>query len=222
MEIDLADDPPSPGVFEETSHTVAEMVDVPSETDVVDAGVNKTEEDETEKADGERVKESVKENDRTINESSLDNFKTDVEIADIDPEVVKKLTKGFLNAFLPEGEKAKVTLDELLQNQKVLIETVQHERSKFTECTAFTDLTEMMNQARQYYNKLVTVKKDMAALHEKSVKLKKRALRLQQGKQKEMLQREQKHEKELEKERALMARPIKRSSSQPQERGGLV
>ncbi|CAG5119848.1 unnamed protein product, partial [Candidula unifasciata] len=91
-------------------------------------------------------------------------------------------------------------------SQSVLIETVQQEISKFTDCQAITDLKDTMTKARLYHSKLLRLRKEMTDLHEKSKRLKKRALKLQQQKQKEELTRAHNLEKELEKERMLTAR----------------
>ncbi|XP_013408437.1 biogenesis of lysosome-related organelles complex 1 subunit 6 [Lingula anatina] len=137
-------------------------------------------------------------------------------------ETIEKITQGFLQHYLPDAQKAKASLDELTQNQRILLETVQHENTKFSECEAMKKLTDMMIKAKQYHTKLLIIKKEMASLHERSAKLKRRALKLQQQKQKEALQREQEKEKEMERERHLMAKPVLRQSSNPEEKRSYV
>lgn len=131
-------------------------------------------------------------------------------IPKVNQETLDQLSKGFLSHFVSDAQKARTRLNELTQNQRILLETVQHENTKFSENEHMRRLTETMNKAKQYHTKLLEIKKEMAALHEKSAKIKKRALKLQQQKQKEALQREQQKEKELERERRLMAKPAKR------------
>ncbi|KAG7232619.1 hypothetical protein INR49_008320 [Caranx melampygus] len=79
------------------------------------------------------------------------------------------------------------------------------------ECNALLDLNSLFTEAKVYHNKLVNIRKEMIMLHEKTTKLKKRALKLQQQKQKEALEKEQQREKELERERQLIAKPAKRA-----------
>ncbi|KAF6128991.1 biogenesis of lysosomal organelles complex 1 subunit 6 [Phyllostomus discolor] len=66
-------------------------------------------------------------------------------------------------------------------------------------------------EAKHYHTKLVNIRKEMLMLHEKTSKLKKRALKLQQKRQKEELEREQQREKEFEREKQLTAKPAKRT-----------
>ncbi|XP_055873329.1 biogenesis of lysosome-related organelles complex 1 subunit 6-like isoform X2 [Biomphalaria glabrata] len=124
----------------------------------------------------------------------------------IDSHTIQLLTDGFMAKFLPSLQKAKSTIDQIKNSQSVLIETVSQEISKFTECHALKDLDKTMAKAKLYQSKLMKLRKEMTNLHEKSRKLKKRALKLQQQKQKEELTRAHNLEKEYEKERMLTAR----------------
>ncbi|KAK0055778.1 biogenesis of lysosome-related organelles complex 1 subunit 6-like isoform X2 [Biomphalaria pfeifferi] len=124
----------------------------------------------------------------------------------VDAQTIQLLTDGFMAKFLPSLQKAKATIDQIKNSQSVLIETVSQEISKFTECHALKDLDKTMAKAKIYQSKLMKLRKEMTNLHEKSRKLKKRALKLQQQKQKEELTRAHNLEKEYEKERMLTAR----------------
>ncbi|KAL8595545.1 hypothetical protein ACOMHN_000753 [Nucella lapillus] len=124
----------------------------------------------------------------------------------VDPAMVQQLTDGFIQRFLPTLEKSKSSVSEILNNQTVVIETLEQENAKFKDCTAHLDLCQMMGKAKTYHSKLLTVRRDMAALHDKAAKLKRRALKLQQQRQKEELQRAHQQERELEKEHMLTAK----------------
>ncbi|XP_025080776.1 biogenesis of lysosome-related organelles complex 1 subunit 6-like isoform X2 [Pomacea canaliculata] len=132
-------------------------------------------------------------------------FRMGVEVS-VDPAVIHSLSSAFASQVLPSLEKAKSSISEIVSNQQVIIDTLEQENSKFKECTAFNELTITMLKARDYYNKLVTVKKDMSSLHDRAIKLKRRALKLQQQKQKEELQRAHQLEKELERDQMLTAK----------------
>lgn len=121
-------------------------------------------------------------------------------------EGIQKLSHDLMDLFLPNLELAKKSLHELTQNQKILIETVQQENAKFDECSSKEKLGEILSNAKKYHTKLLGIKKQMSLLQEKSTKLKKRALRLQQQKQKEELQRAQQQEEDLEREQMLVAK----------------
>ncbi|XP_078667476.1 biogenesis of lysosome-related organelles complex 1 subunit 6-like [Branchiostoma floridae x Branchiostoma belcheri] len=125
----------------------------------------------------------------------------------VDEETVSLLTDGLIRKLGPESDSVKDKLDELIRNQEVMIEAMQHENTRFSESEATKSLGELLSEAKRYHSKLVLIRKEMVALHEKSTKLKKRALKLQQQKQKEDLHKEQQKERELERERQLTARP---------------
>ncbi|CAB1339163.1 unnamed protein product [Coregonus sp. 'balchen'] len=97
------------------------------------------------------------------------------------------------------------------QNQVILLDTLDQEVTKFRECNSLLDLNSMFTEAKLYHGKLVNIRKDMIMLHEKTTKLKKRALKLQQQREKEAMEKEQQREKELERERQLIAKPAKRT-----------
>ncbi|KAF7647847.1 hypothetical protein LDENG_00165750 [Lucifuga dentata] len=129
----------------------------------------------------------------------------------VDKRTVDKLTEGLLSHYLPDLQNSKRALQELTQNQLILLDTLDQEVTKFRECNTLLDLNSLFTEAKFYHNKLVNVRKEMMMLHEKTTKLKKRALKLQQQKQKEALEKEQQREKELEREKQLIAKPAKRT-----------
>ncbi|GFO22516.1 biogenesis of lysosome-related organelles complex 1 subunit 6 [Plakobranchus ocellatus] len=124
----------------------------------------------------------------------------------VDASVIDLLTNGFVEKFLPGLRKSQTTIDQIRSSQTVLLETVQQETAKFRDCLAMNYVEDTMVKARHYHNKLLRLRREMTNLHEKSKKLKKRALKLQQQKQTEELTRAHSREHELEKERMLTAR----------------
>ncbi|OPJ70535.1 biogenesis of lysosome-related organelles complex 1 subunit 6 [Patagioenas fasciata monilis] len=131
----------------------------------------------------------------------------------IDEKAVDQLTEGLISYYLPDLQQSKSALQELTQNQVVLLETLEQEISKFKECNWILDINALFSEAKHYHNKLVNIRNEIMMLHEKTSKLKKRALKLQQKRQKEELEREQQREKELEREKQLTAKPARRISS---------
>uniref|UniRef100_A0A8C2UDH7 Biogenesis of lysosome-related organelles complex 1 subunit 6 n=2 Tax=Coturnix japonica TaxID=93934 RepID=A0A8C2UDH7_COTJA len=129
----------------------------------------------------------------------------------IDDRAVEKLTEGLISHYLPDLQRSKSALQELTQNQVVLLETLEQEITKFKECNSILDINALFSEAKHYHSKLVNIRNDMMMLHEKTSKLKKRALKLQQKRQKEELEREQQREKELEREKQLTAKPARRT-----------
>uniref|UniRef100_A0A8C3M0K4 Biogenesis of lysosome-related organelles complex 1 subunit 6 n=1 Tax=Chrysolophus pictus TaxID=9089 RepID=A0A8C3M0K4_CHRPC len=129
----------------------------------------------------------------------------------IDERAVEQLAEGLLSHYLPDLQRSKSALQELTQNQVVLLETLEQEITKFKECNSILDINALFSEAKHYHSKLVNIRNDMMMLHEKTSKLKKRALKLQQKRQKEELEREQQREKELEREKQLTAKPARRT-----------
>ncbi|XP_009884475.1 PREDICTED: biogenesis of lysosome-related organelles complex 1 subunit 6 [Charadrius vociferus] len=129
----------------------------------------------------------------------------------IDEKAVEQLTEGLISHYLPDLQRSKSALQELTQNQVVLLETLEQEISKFKECNSILDINALFSEAKHYHSKLVNIRNEMMVLHEKTSKLKKRALKLQQKRQKEELEREQQREKELEREKQLTAKPARRT-----------
>ncbi|CAL1603497.1 unnamed protein product [Knipowitschia caucasica] len=129
----------------------------------------------------------------------------------VDRVCVDKLTEGILAHYLPNLQNSKRVLQELTQNQVILLDTLDQEVTKFRDCNALLDLNSLFIEAKIYHNKLVNIRKEMIVLHEKTTKLKKKALKLQQLKQRDFLEKEQQKEKELERERQLTAKPAKRT-----------
>ncbi|KAJ8398271.1 hypothetical protein AAFF_G00428410 [Aldrovandia affinis] len=129
----------------------------------------------------------------------------------VDKQTIEKLTNGLISHYLPDLQNSKGALQELTQNQGILLDTLDQEITKFKECNSLLDINSLFTEAKVYHNKLVSIRKEMMMLHEKTTKLKKRALKLQQQRQKEALEKEQQREKELERERLLIAKPAKRT-----------
>ncbi|XP_066885288.1 biogenesis of lysosome-related organelles complex 1 subunit 6 isoform X2 [Kogia breviceps] len=136
-----------------------------------------------------------------------------IEDLTIEDKAVEQLAEGLLSHYLPDLQRSKQALQELTQNQVVLLDTLEQEISKFKECHSMLDINALFTEAKHYHAKLVNIRKEMLMLHEKTSKLKKRALKLQQKRQKEELEREQQREKEFEREKQLTAKPAKRTSS---------
>ncbi|XP_020295656.1 biogenesis of lysosome-related organelles complex 1 subunit 6-like [Pseudomyrmex gracilis] len=122
-------------------------------------------------------------------------------------EVTEKLTEGLLQIYQPPLEQVKKDLLELTNKQEALLVRMQVENKKINETFEDVDLNDMFAVIKVYQGKLVSIRKEMINIHERTTKLKKRALRLQQIKQKEALNREQQREQELRREQELIGKP---------------
>ena len=98
------------------------------------------------------------------------------------------------------------TLDKLNTRQEILTVAVQKEGERINQGRAQYGVEHMLTLTNIYKNKLVKIKEDMQMLAERSVRLRKRAARLQEEKQKESMERESRRAKERQREKDLIAK----------------
>ena len=99
------------------------------------------------------------------------------------------------------------SLDKLNSKQEILAVRVHQEGEKLSEELAKHKVEQMMSITNIYRNKLVKIKEDMQSVTERSSQLRLRAGRLQDEKQRESMERENKKEAERLREKELIARP---------------
>ncbi|CAK9833566.1 Biogenesis of lysosome-related organelles complex 1 subunit 6 [Anthophora retusa] len=133
-----------------------------------------------------------------------DSEEDEVELTD----AASKLSEGLLNLYQDKFEHVKKKLDEVRVKQETLYDKIQIENKKLQETFDDVHLNEMFQTVKTSQGKLVTMKKEMISIHERTVKLRKRVLRLQQIEEKEILQREQQREQELRREQELIGKPV--------------
>ena len=100
------------------------------------------------------------------------------------------------------------SLEKLNSKQEVLAVRVHQEGEKLREERARHKVEQMVSITNIYRAKLVKIREDMQALTERSGRLRLRAARLQDEKQRESMERENRREKERLRERELIARPV--------------
>ncbi|KAF7284921.1 biogenesis of lysosomal organelles complex 1 subunit pallidin [Rhynchophorus ferrugineus] len=98
---------------------------------------------------------------------------------------VKTLSKGFIEVLAPPLTETKKHLKELQETQAHLYDKLHSENLILSEVQHSDELHSMIDKIKVYNLKLQHIKKDIRTLHEKSIKLKKRALKLQDLKQAE-------------------------------------
>ncbi|XP_022910759.1 biogenesis of lysosome-related organelles complex 1 subunit 6 [Onthophagus taurus] len=96
-----------------------------------------------------------------------------------DDDVGDLLAHGTLKLFVPPVTETKKQLSDLRVKQAILTEQMHNENLKLSWSQNQIELQEMFDLMRMYYGKLVNIKKQMRSIHERSSKLKKRAVRLQ-------------------------------------------
>lgn len=95
-------------------------------------------------------------------------------------------------------------MEELTKYQGFVLESIQQENWKLNEANK-QNLEGMISKARLYQNKLTAIKKDMEMIKEKSEKLKKSALLLEQKSRSDALRIESERQRQIEREKQLLA-----------------
>ncbi|XP_017884645.1 biogenesis of lysosome-related organelles complex 1 subunit 6-like [Ceratina calcarata] len=123
-------------------------------------------------------------------------------------EAANKLAEGLLSQYQVQLVHVQKKLDEVRNKQETLLDQMQFENKKLQDTFNDENLNEMFQTIKVSQGKLVLMKKEMASIHDRTLKLKKRALRLQQVKQKEALTKEQQREQEIRREQELIGKPV--------------
>ncbi|XP_043484300.1 biogenesis of lysosome-related organelles complex 1 subunit 6-like [Leptopilina heterotoma] len=122
-------------------------------------------------------------------------------------KAAEELTQGLLNIYQPPLEQLEKELKELTTKQETLLHEMQNENKKINDVEGEPSINEIFSMINTYQTKLASLKSDMVSIHERTSKLKNRALRLQKTKQKEAVLKEQKREQELRREQELIGKP---------------
>lgn len=120
-------------------------------------------------------------------------------------ETINLLSDGVLNLYKPELVNTKNQLNELTEKQSILVEQLHNENLKLSWSKNLSELHDTFNIVKSCQARLLNIKRDMRTLHERTTKLKKRATRLQQHKDKETYLKNQK----VKLEQDLIARSSK-------------
>lgn len=104
--------------------------------------------------------------------------------------------------------KIEAKLKELLQNQQVLTEGIHGENERFKEAETTFSLPALFGEVSVYTQKLARLKGEMINISDRTAKLKRRAIRLQQQQQQKALNQEQQRAQMAEREKHLIARPV--------------
>ena len=109
-------------------------------------------------------------------------------------------------------------MDELIKYQQSVIETVNRENEKCDELKSELDLDEEVRLAGVYRSKLDQISKALASVKEKSERIKQRAIKLQERKQRDQLKAEQNRDKQKQLDNNLV--PVVLAKSKAKRRDG--
>nr|CAH7754299.1 unnamed protein product [Callosobruchus chinensis] len=118
---------------------------------------------------------------------------------------VQNLSKGLLQNIQPALENVQEQLQELNAKQEAVITQIHNENLTLAETRLSPELQDMFRTMSVYHNKLLNIKKDMKQIHERSTKLKNRAAKIMEVKNKELLTKIQK-DTELKREQDLIGK----------------
>merc|ERR1719397_1843798 len=99
------------------------------------------------------------------------------------------------------------SLEKLNTKQEILAVRVSQGGEKLNDERAKHKVEQMISITNIYRNKLVKIREDMQSVTERSVRLRQRAGRLQDEKQRESMERENRKETERLREKELIAKP---------------
>ncbi|XP_011308812.1 biogenesis of lysosome-related organelles complex 1 subunit 6 [Fopius arisanus] len=99
------------------------------------------------------------------------------------PGNADSLVQGILEVYQPSVEQINNDLQEIVKKQKNVIEKMKYENKQLSEAAKDDLCCTVYSLIKTYQEKVFSIKKELGNVHEKTMKLKKRALRLQQLRQ---------------------------------------
>merc|ERR1711972_1251611 len=81
-----------------------------------------------------------------------------------DKEAISKLTKSVVHQFEGNLIQAQKHLKELTDTQENLIASVKAENAKYNDTINTIDVESMLSRTKMYYQKLLSIRKDMTNL----------------------------------------------------------
>ncbi|XP_056641514.1 biogenesis of lysosome-related organelles complex 1 subunit 6-like [Diorhabda sublineata] len=127
-------------------------------------------------------------------------------------DAINDLSKGFVSIYKPSLTNIQRQLNELTSKQNMLIIQMHDENIDLADVQHSPEIQELFKKMNLYQNKLLTIRKAMKQLHERSTKLTNRALRLQQIREKEKFAKLQ-SELDLKREEELIGSKPDKSES---------
>eukprot|EP01116_Phalansterium_solitarium_P004123 TRINITY_DN15010_c0_g1_i1.p1 TRINITY_DN15010_c0_g1~~TRINITY_DN15010_c0_g1_i1.p1 ORF type:complete len:296 (-),score=80.93 TRINITY_DN15010_c0_g1_i1:348-1208(-) len=120
---------------------------------------------------------------------------------------VQGLTDGFLGIFDTPLQNINRKLAELQRSQEALAATIAAESNRLENLSDFKEVLETLAKINVYRQKIYQIRQSMQSISDRTAKLKRRAQKLQEWKQKEEMVAADRRNRELERDRQLAARP---------------
>lgn len=94
-------------------------------------------------------------------------------------------------------------MEEVFKNQESVSESLRSENEKYNELEATHKLERMISQAREYHEKLANIKRSMLIMKDKTARLKRKATKILEDKNREDLELQRSRERREMLERHL-------------------
>lgn len=86
-------------------------------------------------------------------------------------------------------------MEEVLKNQESITESIRLENEKYNELEAAHNFEHMIIQAKEYHEKLVNIKRSMLLMKDKTARLKRKATKMLEDKNREDLELQRSRER---------------------------
>lgn len=94
-------------------------------------------------------------------------------------------------------------MDEIHKNQDAIMGSIEQENLRYHDMQSANDLDSMISRAKQYQDKLLDIKKSMLIVKDKTIRLRRKAVKLLEDKNKEALELQRTRERREMLERHL-------------------
>mmetsp|Transcript_4101 Transcript_4101/g.10348 ORF Transcript_4101/g.10348 Transcript_4101/m.10348 type:complete len:171 (-) Transcript_4101:98-610(-) len=118
------------------------------------------------------------------------------------------LAAGFVASIVPPLDVLEKQLLETRDSQQAIITALEEQENALKEDQRFQEVIETMSLLSLYHNKLLTIRKDMVQIAEKTSKMKKRLQKLESKKVKMATKHAKEQEEARLQEERLRARPV--------------
>lgn len=87
-------------------------------------------------------------------------------------------------------------MDEFLKYQEFITDSMRKENEKYKELEAAHNYDQIITNAKDYHEKLVNIKRSMLIMRDKTAKLRKRAIKIMENKNREDIERQRSRERQ--------------------------
>eukprot|EP00041_Stephanoeca_diplocostata_P004106 m.40870 g.40870 ORF g.40870 m.40870 type:complete len:162 (-) comp14870_c0_seq1:117-602(-) len=144
------------------------------------------------------------------NETTLKNGEHDdvASVAGPQDNTATKLSKGFFSSVSPTILTLETQLAEIALAQQAILDDLMKQGHVINDDPEFIEVIETMSQLPLYHTKLITIRKEMMSIADKTTRMKKRVQKLETKREKYDHRVAQEREQERQREESLRALPV--------------